>query len=194
MNGYGGQNMRLLTIITGVLLVLTGIWGIANQGVAFSALAFVLGVVMVIKGVVGILSFFTMKKGWEGMGWNLSESMFATVLGCVVLANQLATDLMISMFFGMWVLVAGCNRLVAGIVFKRFNNPAWNWTLGLGAVSVVVGVYTFLNPVLAGLVVGLIVGIIFMVQGVNTIAVGISMPYEKKHKYRKLIEKKEGRK
>ena len=186
--------MRLLTIITGVLLVLTGIWCIANQGVTFAALAFVLGTMMVIKGVVGMLSFFNMKKGWEGMGWNLSESMFATVLGCVVLSNQLATDLMISMFFGMWVLAAGCNRLVAGIVFKRFNNPAWSWTLGLGALSVVVGVYTFLNPILAGLVVGLIVGIIFMVQGVNTIAVGISMPYEKKHKYRKLIEKKEGRK
>lgn len=185
--------MRLLTIFSGVLLVLTGLWCIANQGVSFAGLAFVLGLVMVLRGVIGVGAFATSKKEAYGMGWNLSEAVLSVVLGAVVLANQLATDLMIVMFFGMWILVAGCNRMVAGLIFNKMQRPHWKWCLGLGIVSFVFGIYAFLNPILLNIAVGILLGVIFMAQGANALADGIFMPH-KKHNHVSLTKKKEGNK
>ena len=186
--------MRILTIFSGVLLVLTGLWCIANQGVAFASLAFILGLVMILRGAIGVGAFAKSKKEAYGMGWNLSEAMLSIVLGGVVLADQLATDLMISMFFGMWILVAGCNRLVAGLIFKKMERPHWKACLALGCVSLVVGLYAFLNSILLGFTVGLLIGIIFIAQGANALADGIAMPFEKKHRHKEHAKKKEGTK
>lgn len=189
--------MRILTIITGVLLVLTGLWCVANQGAAFTALAFVLGIVMIIKGLISALAFFRRKEQPEGLEWNLAEAMVSIILGIVVLSNQLATDLMIIMFFGMWLLFAGCNGIAFSLALKNREDKMWNWTLILGIVSVAVGIYAFLNPIIAGLAAGLVVGIIFLVQGVNTLVFGITMPKSKKNKsiqrYMRSTQKIEGK-
>ena len=43
--------MRMLTIIGGVLMLLTGIFCFINPGQTFLAIAFVIGLVMVLNGI-----------------------------------------------------------------------------------------------------------------------------------------------
>lgn len=173
--------MRILTIISGVMLVLTGLWCFINQGVTFAGLAFVLGIVMVINGAICVAAFMKKKNKLEKMGWILSESILVIILGAIVLSNQLVTDLTIVMFFGMWMLFSGCNRIVGALTMKKQEDKSWTWTMGLGGVSVLAGIYAFLNPILAGLTVGMVVGICFLIQGMNILALGITMPHVKRH-------------
>ncbi len=173
--------MRVLTIASGVLVMLTGAWTYANIGAAFTALAFIVGLVMVIEGCVGCATYLTMKNRPKGMSWFLAEEMLSVELGIVVLSNQLATDLMISMFFGMWVLVSGNIRLVMGIDMKNNENPAWQWTLGLGVVSAAVGIFALVNSVVSLISLGLLVGLLLFIQGINVLEFGVFMPHIKKH-------------
>ncbi len=186
--------MRILTIISGVFLILTGLWCFANQGVAFAALAFVLGIIMLINGIIGIVAFTKIKEKQGGLEWTLSEAMLSTVLGCIVLSNQLATDLIIIMFFGMWIMFSGCNRIVGALVLKKQGHVAWNWTMGLGVLSFLAGTYSFFNSTLAGLTLGILIGIFFLIQGCNVLTLGVAMPHEKKHHHIHCEKNKEKKK
>lgn len=175
--------MRILTNFSGIVLILTGLWCFINQGVTFAGIAFVLGIVMIINGAIVTAAFLKRKNRMEKMAWVLSESMLVMILGGVVLSNQLSTDLTVVIFFGMWMLFSGCNRVVGALTLKKQEDHAWSWTMGLGVLCVLAGIYSFLNPILAGLAVSVVVGIYFLIQGVNMLALGISLPHVKRRRH-----------
>lgn len=174
--------MRILTIVTGVILALTGVWCFANPGTTFLALAFVLGIVMIICGISEGFTYVSMKKKGIVHMWVLEEAVLSVLLGITVLANQLATDAMVPVFFGLWVIFSGVVRIIGGIALKgQVTHKGWLWTLILGVMGIIIGTYCFYNPVVAGFEIVILVGMTFMLQGINICSVGIQMPH-KSHK------------
>lgn len=170
--------MRIFTIITGVILAITGIWCFANPGTTFLALAFVLGLVMIFSGISGIFTYITIKKKKEAESWVLAEAILATILGVLVLSNQLATDAMIPVFFGMWILFSGILRVLGAFTLRNKEQYRWVWTLVLGIIGILMGIYCFYNAVIAGFAIVILVGITLMLQGINICATGIQMPHK----------------
>ena len=174
--------MRILAVITGIVLMLTGIWSIANRGTVFASIAFVLGCVMVFAGLLSILIYFFAPGKQSGFGWFLAEGMITAALGGVVLANQLSIDAMILPFFGMWILFCGVMRIVASLHLILSKNNSWIFTLFLGLVSAAGGGYAFFNQVLAGISLIIMIGLYFLIQGVNVLTYGVFIPGKRKSK------------
>jgi len=172
--------MRIVTILAGVLMLVSGVWCFANPGASFMSLAFVLGIVMIITGLTGAAIYFTEKNRNPEGGWVISESILTFILGCIVLSNQLLVDAMVGIFFGMWLIFSGCLRVVAAFQLRKLQEKAWHWTLGFGVVASLMGLYAFINPIALGLSVVLLVGAFFVVQGANVLVIGINMPHKKK--------------
>lgn len=172
--------MRIVTILAGVLMLLSGVWCFANPGASFMSLAFVLGIVMIITGMTGAATYFTEKNRNPEGGWVISESILTFILGCIVLSNQLLVDAMVVIFFGMWLIFSGCLRVVAAFQLRKLQENSWHWTLGFGVAASLMGLYGFINPITLGLSVGLLVGAFFVVQGANVLVIGINMPHKKK--------------
>jgi len=172
--------MRILAVITGMVLMLTGIWSIANRGTVFLSIAFVLGCVMVFAGVLSMLVYFFAPGRQGGFGWFLAEGLVTAILGGVVLANQLATDSMILPFFGMWILFGGVMRIVASLHLVLSKNNSWVVTLFLGLFSAAAGGYAFFNQVIWGIPLIIMTGLYFLLQGVNVLAYGVFIPGKKR--------------
>ncbi len=177
--------MRILKILSGLLLIFTGIWCFANQGVAFNALAFVLGMVMLVVGAIGTATFMFMKNRPEGLGWLFSESLITIILGIVVLSGLLATEIVISVFFGMWLIFSSANRMVGAVTMLRQKSPAWTYIFALGALGLLAGIYTFINLTVATFSVGMLVSFFFFVYGINVFAMGVALPHVKAKKKKK---------
>ena len=173
--------MRILTIISGLLMLVAGVWCFANPGASFLSLAFILGIVMIIAGLTGAANYFTEKNRHAESGWVIAESILTSILGCIVLSNQIIVDSMVAIFFGMWLLFSGCLRIVAAFQLRKLREKAWHWTLDFGILASIIGLYTFINPITLGLTVVLLVGASFVVQGANVLVIGINMPHKKKH-------------
>lgn len=167
--------MRSIVIGSGVILVGTGIWCLAHPGVAFLSLAFILGIAMLISGVSNIISFCLDKERDYNIRWQLAEGILSTILAIMVLSNLLITEAMIVLFFGMWILFSGVLRIVASFIIKNLGIPGWYWGFIFGIISILVAVYSFINPYVAGLAMIMIIGIIFTVQGANAIVIGVQM-------------------
>jgi len=193
--------MRLLTVISGVLLVGTGVFGIANQGVSFLAIAFIIGIVMIFAGTIQSSGYIygryssrefilpedesdpeTQKQFVRTQnnshGWIMIDGLVTFVLGLLVLSNQLKAEIAIVSVFGMWMLSAGIRRIVISSYIDR-NKKTINfyWTVGTGLLNTAAGIYAFYNASLFQLPLATLIGGFFVLQGISTLELGIHMPH-----------------
>lgn len=167
--------MKVVTIIAGVILCITGIYCLVTPGITFLSIAFVLGCVMLFSGVSGIINYVTKRKSGEVSGWVLAEGVVTTVLSLLILSNQLITDALLPYFFGGWIILSGVFRIFAAMGIKKIGGPGWGWILALGILSVLFGIYALVHPLVAALTLGLLVGLVVLMQGINLISLGVSM-------------------
>ena len=185
--------MRMLTIIGGALMLLTGIFCFINPGQTFLAIAFVIGLVMVLNGLIHICAYM-LGRGWnnkgDNNGWILTDALITLLLGILVLCNQLVADTAIPLVFGMWVLVSGILRIESATHInkdKKISN--FRSAMLTGILTSLIGLFGFINPLVEWLSTIILLGIFMVMQGINIIELGINMPHEKKS-YVKLYKRK----
>lgn len=187
--------MRILTIIGGVLMVLTGAFCFSSPGQTFLALAFIVGIVMVLNGAIHAIAYLT-GRGFhnrgDNNGWILTDALITLLLGILVLCNQLVADTAIPMVFGMWVLVTGILRIEAAThINKQKKRKNFRNAMVTGVLTALIGLFGFINPLVAWLSTPFLLGIFMVMQGVNIIELGINMPHEKKSYVRIYKRKRE---
>ena len=164
--------MRIVTIYAGIILAATGIWYFANPGTTFPSVAFVLGVSMLISGIIHIGFYFIFKKRSELILWQLADGVLTTLLSILILTDMLITDGIAITFFGMWVMCSGVLCISEALGFKRQKISGWFFGIIFGVLSLIAGIYSFANPLVTGFAMALIVGVIFVLQGANSIVAG----------------------
>ncbi len=176
--------MRILTIISGVLMLATGAFCFINPGQTFLSIAFVVGIVMVINGIIHSLSYLVgrgLNNKGDNNGWILVDALITLLLGILVLCNQLVADMAIPMVFGMWVLVSGILRVEAASHINRERKLSnFRSTLITGILTVIVGLFGFINPFVAWVTTVFLLGGFLCMQGINVIELGVNMPHERK--------------
>lgn len=166
--------MRVLKIAAGVILILTGVFCFANPGVTFLSMAFIFGIAMMLSGIIGILAYFrNIKK--ESSSLILVEGITSSILGFLVLLNQLLADSAIPVFFGMWVMFSGVLRVAEAYSARKSDLNIWQLLMVLGFAGISVGIYSFFNTVLFAFSIVVLVGILFVVQGINILMVGLNL-------------------
>ncbi len=176
--------MRSLTIFSGILMLFTGAFCFINMGQTFLTMAFVVGIVMVINGIIHALAYFIgrgLNNKGDNNGWILVDSLITLVLGILVLCNQLVVDVAIPMVFGMWVLVSGLLRVEAATHINR-DKKHRNFvsTMVTGILTVAIGIFGFINPIVSWVSIVFLLGMFMVIQGINVIELGINMPHEKR--------------
>ncbi len=179
--------MRFLTIISGVMLIMTSLFCYANPGETFLPLAFVLGFAMILTGLIQCVSYWWGRDNRkDNNGWIFAEAIITFILGILVITGLIAADAAIPMVFGMWVMFSGILRFVVATMINFKSKKAnFIWTMSTGVICIVSGLYAFINPIISGLSIAVLLGFLFMIQGICTLELGIHMPHEKKEKVKK---------
>lgn len=164
-----------------------------NPGQTFLSLAFVVGLIMVLNGLIHALAYFIgrgLHNRGDNNGWILTDALLTLLLGILILCNQLVADTAIPLVFGMWMLVAGILRIEASThIDKERKRSNFRTTMITGILTVLVGLFGFINPLVQWMTTAVLLGIFLVMQGVNVIELGIHMPHEKKS-YVKIYKRK----
>ena len=142
---------------------------------------------MLLSGVSGILAYIWISKKREASNLLLVEGSLSIILGILVLANQLLADAAIPVFFGMWVMFSGIMRMVDGFSHRKSGRIVWYWLVSLGIMGTLVGLYAFFNTVLFTFSPVMLVGILFVMQGINVLMVGVTLSFHP-HRHKKQKE------
>ena len=176
--------MKGLTIVSGIIMIAAGAFCFINPGQTFMTMAFVIGTVMALCGIIHVLAYVIGRtphgKG-DNNGWILIDALLTLLLGILVLFNQLTVDMAIPMVFGMWVLVSGLLRLEAASRIDRQRKPGnFKATLITGVITVVMGLLGLINPFVTYVSIIPILGFFMLIQGINSIELGFNMPHKVK--------------
>lgn len=171
--------MRIITMLTGLLFLAGGVFLVANEGVTFLSVAFIVGVMFVVAGVVECLSYSGYRGDNEERSWILNDGITTFVLGVLILLNKISADAVVPVVMGLWVLITGIRNFVRAWehVDDRTDN-FWDHLL-IGILNLVFGLYVFFDGEIFNLASITMIGLCIIVQGVNIIHVGATIHIRK---------------
>ena len=186
--------MRLLTMLSGFLMIGVGIFLIANGGITFLSVAFIVGLVLVVCGFVECLSYNSYRGDDQERTWVLIDGTTTFVLGGLILMDKISADAVVPMVLGFWVIVTGIRNFTRAIDRAGKKDAAFFEHLLIGAVNVIFGIYVFFDKDIFNMAAITMVGLCLLVQGLNLLLVGgtivIKKPEFAKTKHEKLAELK----
>lgn len=161
-----------LTMLIGVMLVISGFFAIVSPLMAGLSIALVVGVLLLINGV-GLL-FLAFKAGSFGKGFFIFLAGILTILvGGIMFARPGAGLASMTLFLALYFLFSGISDIVWSFQLKPENG--WGWTLFSGIVSLLLGVMIWRQfPVSGAWAVGVLVGIRFLTNGITLVVFGIA--------------------
>lgn len=174
--------MKIVTIVLGILLVVSGIYCILTPVATYSALGWIIGASMLVEGVAGIISWSDLRRLGLANGWALAEAIISIVLGVFLLGSyvmQFAVDMFIAYLIAVWLVFSGITRVVAAISMRNSQYPVesrgWAGQLALGVVIAILGILCIFNPLSIVAGVGLMLGISIVLVGVGLVTSGFRM-------------------
>lgn len=167
--------MRILTMFTGVLFIGAGIFLVANEGVTFLSVAFIVGLIFVIAGIVECLSYNSYRGDNVERTWILNDGLTTFVLGGLILMNKISADAVVPMVLGLWVLIAGIRNFVHAWEHVEEKGNSFYDHLIVGMLNIIFGLYVFFDGEIFNLASITMIGLCVIVQGINILHIGATI-------------------
>ena len=141
----------------------------------FTDIAFVVGVVMMIAGVLHTVAYLVSGRGANRLtDTALVEGLVTFFYGFAVLNNQV-TDQSLTMFFGTWLTICGVTRISQSFYVSRFNPRDWAKIMPLGLVATMLGVVMMMPSLLSAVMPLMLVGGAFLIDGLSILVYAMFM-------------------
>lgn len=168
---------RVLTFILGIGTIIAGTYCLFTPGLTTLALAYIIGVVMIVDAIIKLISWFAWHSDIEGDGLLLFSAIISLILGIFLVADGFAQwmlDVIIVYAAAAWVLVSGILRIVRAFKIKDLKGKAGkalakNWWVLLifGIALVCLGIFMMINPWVAVVAIGILISIAIIFVGAN---------------------------
>ena len=103
---------KVLWILAGIFLIITGIGCLRNPGEILYGLPIIFGVAMMFSGIIDIVIFAAGHDYMAGSGWFLADGILTVLMSLFILGNGWFTAMTISFILGMWLIFSGITKLV----------------------------------------------------------------------------------
>ncbi|HEY6424226.1 MAG TPA: DUF308 domain-containing protein [Pseudonocardiaceae bacterium] len=159
------------TIALGVLTLITGILIVSWPGPTLLVIAVLFGLQLLIAGIFRLVAALAMDELEHG-----SRVLFALlgilylVAGILCLRSPFQTVAILALLLGLVWTVGGVIGIIHGI---GGNVPSRGWAIASGVISAIAGIIVLVYPISSLLALSWLLGILFIVLGIFTIAEGI---------------------
>jgi len=172
--------MRILTILSGLLMVASGIFLVANEGITVLSVAFVVGIVLAVSGIVECLSYNSYRgSDVQEKTWILIDGTTTFILGCLILIGKLSADAVVPMVLALWVMITGIRNFTRAWERISIKDLTFYEHLMIGVLNVVFGIYVFFDRDIFNLAAITMIGLCLIVQGLNLMLVGDTIVIKK---------------
>lgn len=165
--------MTVLFIILGILMVMGGFSCIFTPLLTFMQTGYFVVILILAFGIIGIIRAIVEKR----FGVNFVFSILSVILGIVMLAfpgSLLLAEGVMLIMTAIWFVLMGIVTVINAVtVTKKTGSKIWILQLIFGILALLVGVYSFFQPMLMALSLGTLVGIFFIETGFTLMFSGV---------------------
>ncbi len=171
---------RLLLVLLGITLIVGGYFAISQPQATFSALTLIVGIVALVRGIIGIVAYLRIKEAttWKDKG-GLALGVLLVIVGllCIFWPDMLSAAL--AWLVGIWFIVEAGRGLSRIRALRARDRVAGTLSLVLNLLLLVAGILLILNPWVPTLAVSALVAIAFFAGGLDMILTALFLPGEK---------------
>lgn len=165
--------MTVLFIILGILMVMGGFSCIFTPLLTFMQTGYFVVILILAFGIIGIIRAIVEKR----FGVNFVFSILSVILGIVMLAfpgSLLLAEGVMLIMTAIWFVLMGIVTIINAVtVTKKTGSKIWILQLIFGILALLVGIYSFFQPMLMALSLGTLVGIFFIETGFTLMFSGV---------------------
>jgi len=155
----------------GAALLLLGIVPFLQPILAGLALAWIVGFVLILTGVLALWAGIS-GRGWRSQWLDIAIGALSILVGGAMLVSPIFGALSLAWMLGFWLLVCGIAEL-ATIASTRLHR---GWLALLGIIDVVLGFFLFAaDPVTALAFLGFTVGVSLIFRGASLLVLGLRL-------------------
>jgi len=160
-------------IVLGIALILLGAIASANLFITTVAATFYVGAIMLVAGAFQIIHAFGVRKWARFAFWLLSGLLYLVAAAAMFLDPLFAASLL-TLFLAVSLALSGSLRLFIAMTTRAPSG--WGWMAASGIASIAVALVIALGwPVNSIWVLGLVLSIDLLFQGVALVLIGLSL-------------------
>ncbi len=169
MNTFMNENRKSywwMSLISGLALLIFGIWFFVAPLESFQSLAIVFGFIILIVGLSEV--FISLKKRnvvFDYMSY-LWGGLLNVVLGVLLISSPETILWVISIVIGFGLIFKGGEQIKRAIQLKKQNRSNWKVVLVLGIVLVVIAAALLWHPEIIGITIAIWTAIAFIFIGI----------------------------
>ncbi len=162
-----------LFLIEGILLALLGVAAVGVPWFATLAVEIVIGWLLLLSGVIGLISTFSMRHA-PGFLWSLFSAVLGIVAGVVLLRWPLSGAISLTLILTVFLTIEGVLSILYALEHRRESSGRWGVMLASGAVDLILAAVIFAGmPGTAAWAIGLLVGVNLIFGGVALVAMAL---------------------
>lgn len=149
-----------VALIVGLLNVAAGVVVLAEPAISLVTLAVVSGILLVADGIIETVAPLFGDLG--NRGFSVLIGIVSVIGGILLIRHPALGIVLVAMFLGLWLIVAGAIRLA----WTLGERPFRPWELLLAAIECIAGIVIVASPGIGVATLALLVGISFILRGV----------------------------
>jgi len=153
-----------VVLLQGILLIILSIYIFQNPVAVLTGISFWFGLVVLATGLLGIIAWLAADKP-EREGMSLFWSILTAAFGLLMLLHLFATMKILSVIFGLWMLVTGVLLAQSGWSLKGKNSFGWVIVIA-GVLSVVAAVMMIFNTGTGAVGIATLLGLQVLLTGI----------------------------
>lgn len=161
------DKVKWLSLISGVLLIITGILHIKYPIESTLGIVTMISALFIVLGFMRVIRYFN--GGIFSTGSFLVGGILDIILGIIMIKNKPVTALAFTMLIGFWVLVSGISQIAASIDFKKIGMDYWWVDLLSGILGVILGMMLIGDFGLSALYINMMISIYMFIFGIGFI-------------------------
>ncbi len=166
------KRQRAIQIGLGIVIVILSVVVILNPILGFMSLVWIVGVLLFVIDIEMIVSHMLTphRSRFAGIGLGIA----VIILAVISIGFPLIASIILVTLFGIALLFSGISKIIHGINDKYSKNWKRGFSIGVGALSIVLAIMILIFPVFGIAFAGLLIGIALLVTGFQMITTGIS--------------------
>ncbi len=179
--------LKVLAVVLGVIMIAGGIYCLALPEITYFVLGYVLGILMIVEGIERLIIWFRRDRGTDQSGWTMVSAIFSLIMGAVLVGSDLLQLIVADFILYMaiaWVICLGIIRIVHAFRIRQLHKAVvaahgdtevgrdWWIALILGILLLIWGIIGFFTPGIAAITLGIMIGIMLIISGINMIHFG----------------------
>lgn len=165
--------MKHLTLGSGILALLIGIFLFIHP---FTTTAMIGWIIALLVFISGLASLFIYTNNPQKSIWQLLQSILSIVFGIILLSSSaMSLSSVVITLAAYWILISGFLRFIGGMQVRQLEGKAANHLLVSAIIAILIGLFFLFNPTLSAIFIGRFTGLLLMVGGLSGILVSLRM-------------------